>query len=244
VGREQPWGLPSDPEIRLQDRERGGRARRRRNPRHGGTFRDLGRGRPEGPTRKPKRPRVSVRASVTPREQPSSKGWGLRPSRLWAGNSIVAAPDPAASASERRCSGFLSARGVGVAITRNNHPCSPTRVAGPRRRDTASGRAALQDRRLSGASLRISPLLTLSLPLSGGRARSVKRECLDHFVAVGLRHLDLLVKEHVEHFHRERPHQGLGNRPLQDTGPPRTTGNIRCRKRLGGVLRHYHRIAA
>jgi hypothetical protein len=35
VGREQPWGLPSDPEIRFQDRERGGRAgfpSRRRKP--------------------------------------------------------------------------------------------------------------------------------------------------------------------------------------------------------------------
>jgi len=71
VGREQPWGLPSDPEIRLQDRERGGRAGKRRNPHPHGTFRDLGGGPPEGPTRKPKRRRVSAAASVTPYPQPA-----------------------------------------------------------------------------------------------------------------------------------------------------------------------------
>ncbi len=84
VGREQPWGLPSDPEIRLQDRERGGRAGNRRNPHHDGTFRDMGGRRPAGPTRKPKRPRVSARASVTPRS-------GLEPEtcRLTAGRSTI-----------------------------------------------------------------------------------------------------------------------------------------------------------
>lgn len=75
---------------------------------------------------------------------------------------------------------------------------------------------------------------------------SIKRECLDHFVCFGRQHLDHLVSEYVEHYHTERPHMGLGNvRPLE-TGPPsaRGGGEIVCRERLGGVLRHYERVAA
>lgn len=67
VVREQPSGLPSDPENRLRDRERGGWARTRGNARRDGTFRDLGPVARIRPTRQPKRPRVSARASRTPR---------------------------------------------------------------------------------------------------------------------------------------------------------------------------------
>ena len=66
MGREQPWGLPSDLEIWLQDRERGRRAAKRRNPGPDGTFRDPAGWPPERPTRKPKRRHVSVTASVAP----------------------------------------------------------------------------------------------------------------------------------------------------------------------------------
>jgi putative transposase len=41
----------------------------------------------------------------------------------------------------------------------------------------------------------------------------VKQECLDHFVVFGERHLRYLIREYVNHFHEERPHQGLGNVP-------------------------------
>lgn len=80
---------------------------------------------------------------------------------------------------------------------------------------------------------------------------SLKRECLDHFVCFGRKHLDHLVAEYLEHYHAERPHQGIGNRtptrtpapPPQGAGPPRIQGEILCRERLGGVLRHYERAA-
>jgi len=82
---------------------------------------------------------------------------------------------------------------------------------------------------------------------------SVKRECLDHFLSFGLRHLDHIGQEYV-HFHNvHRPHQGLGNRTVAQaaTGPPddplaRVTpdfGRIRCERFLGGLLRHYYRAA-
>jgi putative transposase len=80
--------------------------------------------------------------------------------------------------------------------------------------------------------------------------QSLRTECLDHFLVCGERHLAHLVREFVEHYHRERPHQALGNVPLPEAedGAPRVlrfpTGEVRCRERLGGLLKHYYRAAA
>lgn len=75
---------------------------------------------------------------------------------------------------------------------------------------------------------------------------SLKRECLDHFVAFGRKHLDHLVSEYVEHYHAERPHQGMGNRVLRPPVPGSAlglAGSVVCQSRLGGLLRHYRRAA-
>ncbi|MBL8758243.1 MAG: transposase [Phycisphaerae bacterium] len=95
--------------------------------------------------------------------------------------------------------------------------------------------------------------------------RTVKRECLDHFLAFGLRHLDYLAAEFVRHYHEHRPHQGMGNRLLPEPklraargrSPPQRgsrnrapppdllpVGRVVCHQRLGGVLKHYERSAA
>ncbi len=73
--------------------------------------------------------------------------------------------------------------------------------------------------------------------------KSLKSECLDHFIPVGTKHLDYLIGEYVEHYHNERPHQGLGNMPIMHAATPLDDGEIRCQSRLGGLLRHYHRAA-
>ncbi|MGJ8636000.1 MAG: integrase core domain-containing protein [Phycisphaerales bacterium] len=73
--------------------------------------------------------------------------------------------------------------------------------------------------------------------------KSLKVECLDHFIPVGGKHLDHLISEYIEHYHYERPHQGIGNKPIMYSSPPATTGEINCDTRLGGLLRHYHRAA-
>ena len=74
---------------------------------------------------------------------------------------------------------------------------------------------------------------------------SIKSECLDHFVFVGEASLRRAITEYVEHYHRERPHQGLGNRLIDgEAAPPDASGPIRTRERLGGVLKHYVREAA
>jgi putative transposase len=78
--------------------------------------------------------------------------------------------------------------------------------------------------------------------------QTVQQECLDHFVVFGEAHLRFLLSEFVAHYHLERPHQGLGNRTLCGADPPQvvdlTSGEIECRERLGGLLRHYRRRAA
>jgi hypothetical protein len=75
--------------------------------------------------------------------------------------------------------------------------------------------------------------------------RSIKSECLDRMIFFGEDSLRRAVREYVAHYHAERNHQGLGNSiiaPLPH--PTKAVGRVRCRERLGGMLRYYHREAA
>ena len=74
--------------------------------------------------------------------------------------------------------------------------------------------------------------------------RSIKEECLSRLVVLGERHLRLLVREYVEHYHLERSHQRLGNQLLHSPSPSIPDAAVRCRKRIGGLLNYYHREAA
>jgi transposase InsO family protein len=73
---------------------------------------------------------------------------------------------------------------------------------------------------------------------------SAKSECLDRMVLLGEGHLRGAVREFVDYYHKERPHQGLGNKLIA----PHTTvigiGPMKCRERLGGLLKFYYREAA
>lgn len=71
--------------------------------------------------------------------------------------------------------------------------------------------------------------------------RSIKEECLDRIIFVGEAHLRWTLREFAAHYHHERNHQGLHDRLIlpEPTGPP--TGAIRCRPRIGGLLRRYYR---
>ena len=48
----------------------------------------------------------------------------------------------------------------------------------------------------------------------------------------------------VEFYHEERPHQGLDNGLIAPNATSLKHGHVRCRERLGGVLKFYHREAA
>ena len=72
---------------------------------------------------------------------------------------------------------------------------------------------------------------------------SMKSECLSKLIFFGEASLRRAVSQYVAHYHSERHHQSKGNRilfPSQDRG----NGPVRCRDRLGGLLRFYYRDAA
>ena len=75
--------------------------------------------------------------------------------------------------------------------------------------------------------------------------RSIKEGCLDRMIILGERRLRYVIDEYVEHYHGERPHQGIGNVLIQPTEvPPEMDDPVARRDRLGGLLRSYHRAAA
>jgi putative transposase len=80
--------------------------------------------------------------------------------------------------------------------------------------------------------------------------QTLQNECLDRFIVCGTSHLDHLMAEYIEHYNAERPHSAIGHRPPAGrSSPPQPRlagrgGHVRCRTRLGGVLRHYYRAAA
>lgn len=89
--------------------------------------------------------------------------------------------------------------------------------------------------------------------------QTIKHECLDYFIVFGERHLNYLCTTFTEFYHRHRPHQGKENKLLSEASPKRKRRKrvrertppdviklreIRCEKKLGGLLNHYYRKAA
>jgi putative transposase len=78
--------------------------------------------------------------------------------------------------------------------------------------------------------------------------KTVRRECLDHFVICGERHLRHLIEEFMRHYLTERHHQGIGSQFVRPQPSPSNDNAaldvIGCRSRLGGLLNYYCREAA
>ena len=73
---------------------------------------------------------------------------------------------------------------------------------------------------------------------------SLRRECLNHFVFFGTRHLDRVANSFREFYLAERPHQGKENelltaprrrRKKSEPDEPISPSDVRCHKRLGGL---------
>jgi transposase InsO family protein len=73
---------------------------------------------------------------------------------------------------------------------------------------------------------------------------SVTSECLDRLVPLGEAHLRAAVCAFADHYHEERPHQGLGNELIAPQTSSTGSGPVHCRERLGGLLKFYYREAA
>jgi transposase InsO family protein len=76
--------------------------------------------------------------------------------------------------------------------------------------------------------------------------RSIKEECLSRLILFGEASRRHALTQYVEHYHSERNHQGKGNVRLFPTvsQDPAREDSIRCRERLGGLLKYYAREAA
>ncbi len=84
-------------------------------------------------------------------------------------------------------------------------------------------------------------------PYSERWARSVKEECLSKLILFGERSLKHALHHYLTHYHQERNHQGKDNLllfPSSRLPMIRKQGKIRCRERLGGLLKYYNREAA
>ena len=73
--------------------------------------------------------------------------------------------------------------------------------------------------------------------------RSVREECLDQLLILDQTHLKYVLREYEAYFNTARPHQGLGQKIPDLPVEASTTGRIKRRDRLGGVLHDYYRAA-
>src|SRR3954452_19305242 len=76
--------------------------------------------------------------------------------------------------------------------------------------------------------------------------RSIKNECLSKLILFGEASLRRAVTQFIQHYHLERPHQGKANQllfPAPESLLPPPAGRIKCRERLGGLLKFYQRAA-
>jgi putative transposase len=74
---------------------------------------------------------------------------------------------------------------------------------------------------------------------------TLRRECLDHILITGPRHLEVVLREYVQHFNTHRPHRSLRQRPPASDTPSGSAAAVRVlrRDRLGGLLHEYVQVA-
>jgi putative transposase len=82
----------------------------------------------------------------------------------------------------------------------------------------------------AGADVRI-----LRTPVQAPRANAIaerfigtlRRECLDHLLITGPRHLTLVLQEYIAHYNTHRPHRSLHQQPPTGATPPRSGAALR-----------------
>ena len=76
-------------------------------------------------------------------------------------------------------------------------------------------------------------------------AGTLRRECLDHVLILGERHLRSVLAQYVRHYNCHRPHQGLQREPpLHEPGHAvDITARMERRQVLGGLVSEYRRAA-
>ena len=115
-------------------------------------------------------------------------------------------------------------------------------------RDRDSKFTAAFDAVFAGADIRI-----IRTPIRAPRANAIaerfigtlRRECLDHLLITGPRHLAAVLREYVQHYNAHRPHRSLHQHPPAGGTSPRPGAAIRPlrRNRLGGLIHEYVQVA-
>jgi transposase InsO family protein len=115
-------------------------------------------------------------------------------------------------------------------------------------RDRDSKFTAAFDAVFTGADIRI-----IRTPVRAPRANAIaqrfigtlRRECLDHLLITGPQHLDVVLREYIQHYNAHRPHRSLHQRPPNGGAPPPSGAVLRSlpRDRLGGLLHEYVQVA-
>ena len=115
-------------------------------------------------------------------------------------------------------------------------------------RDRDSKFTVTFDAVFAGADIRI-----IRTPVRAPRANAIaerfigtlRRECLDHLLITGPRHLAAVLEQYVEHYNTHRPHRSLDQRPPAGRTPPPREATVRPlrRDRLGGLLHEYVQVA-
>jgi transposase InsO family protein len=74
---------------------------------------------------------------------------------------------------------------------------------------------------------------------------SVRRECVDHVVVLGVRHLERVLDEYCfQYFNQARPHQGIGQLvPIGSATSATGGGEIAAVPVLNGLHHDYRRAA-
>jgi putative transposase len=74
---------------------------------------------------------------------------------------------------------------------------------------------------------------------------ALRRECLDHVLILGERHLREVLAEYARHYNGHRPHQGRQQEPpLRQPGHAvDITARIERRRVVGGLISEYRRAA-
>lgn len=75
--------------------------------------------------------------------------------------------------------------------------------------------------------------------------KSVKSELLGRRIFFGARSLERALADYVEHYNEDRPHQGIGNRPIAalPDSEPADLGRIGVDEKQGGLLKSYRAAA-
>jgi transposase InsO family protein len=115
-------------------------------------------------------------------------------------------------------------------------------------RDRDSKFTSVFDEVFAGSGMRI-----IKTPVRSPRANSfaeryagtLRRECLDHLLIYGERHLRRIVAEYARHYNEHRPHQSREQRPpLYEPGQSvDITSRIRRRQVVHGSINEYRRAA-